>query len=309
MIQAIDSLPPPPIDERKASLVIPCYNRAKLIRKAVESVLSEAEYLAEIVIVDDGSTDDTPAVLAALAQEMPLVRIVSKPNGGVASARNAGVQAASAPWVAFLDSDDWWLPGKLQAQFDALAQTPGARLCGTRLIVGAENSTRVRPATMDGVDKLVTHLEDLFLHPSASLIQRDFFLSLDGFDESLETGEDTDLFLRALAETPLAAVEKPYAHLYKLSDGLSNSNRVRTAVNHRGVVERFIERVKDTPAAIDPVEARNVLARWSIRVARVLVRAGKKAEAKAELRAHRALYSGGTNLRAKLLMLRLMLGL
>src|SRR5271168_3299780 len=92
------------------SVVVPTYNRADLLARAVESALAQTIPVREILIVDDGSTDDTERVAAGFAAP---VRYIRQANGGVASARNTGIAAAAGEWVAFLDSDDEWVPTKL----------------------------------------------------------------------------------------------------------------------------------------------------------------------------------------------------
>ncbi len=100
-------------DEPQVSVVIPTFNRARSVVEAVESVLAQTYRGAEVIVVDDGSTDDTSAVLTTFGGR---IRVIRQENGGVSSARNAGVLAARAPWVAFLDSDDLWMPEKLELQ-------------------------------------------------------------------------------------------------------------------------------------------------------------------------------------------------
>src|SRR5689334_7474886 len=99
----------------EVTVVIPTRDRAELLPRAVDSVLAQEGAAWELVLVDDGSTDATPAVFERYAQD-PRVRVLRLDPGGVSRARNRGVALGSAPWVAFLDSDDEWRPGKLAAQ-------------------------------------------------------------------------------------------------------------------------------------------------------------------------------------------------
>lgn len=114
---------PEPSGAPLVSAVIPTYNRGPLIGRAIESVLAQSRPPDEVVVVDDGSTDDTPE---RMRPYLDRVRYVRQDNGGSSAARNRGVQEASHPWIAFLDSDDHWRPDHLRRMVDAIAATGGA---------------------------------------------------------------------------------------------------------------------------------------------------------------------------------------
>src|SRR5512139_2667017 len=103
------------------SVVVPAYNAAWCVRKAVDSVLAQDFRDFELIVVNDGSTDDTLAVLRGYGDA---IRVVDQRNGGMSNARNAGIRAARGEFLAFLDSDDWWLPGKLGRQVALLRARP-----------------------------------------------------------------------------------------------------------------------------------------------------------------------------------------
>jgi glycosyltransferase involved in cell wall biosynthesis len=115
----------------KLSIVIPTFNRAHLIRRSIESVLSQMEVGDELIVVDDGSTDDTESVVASIAGDR--VRYVRQQNAGAGSARNRGVREATGDLIAFQDSDDEWLPGKAAFQRQFLAARPDVLFCFTDL--------------------------------------------------------------------------------------------------------------------------------------------------------------------------------
>src|ERR1043166_1854397 len=111
------------------SVVLPTYNRAHTLARAVRSVLAQSHRHLEIVVVDDGSTDATVALVQKLALEDPRVRLVQQANRGPAAARNTGVRQARGEFVAFQDSDDEWLVEKLERQLAALERSPGSAMC------------------------------------------------------------------------------------------------------------------------------------------------------------------------------------
>ena len=112
------------------SVIIPCYRAAKTLPRAVASVLAGAPDVLEVLLIDDGSPDETPAVCDALAAQDPRVRALHRPNGGAAAARNTGLDAAAGEWVLFVDADDELLPGLWGALPSALAAAPGMILFG-----------------------------------------------------------------------------------------------------------------------------------------------------------------------------------
>lgn len=187
--------------------VIPLYNGAPFIREALESVIRQTVPADEIIVVDDGSTDDGLGVARAVAAEHPRapIRFAEKPNGGQSSARNLGVALASSSHVAFLDQDDVWYPDHLAILREPF-ETAGPR--GLGLAYGnldrIDRSGRmVMRAMLDALPQrhpktsLAALLrDDLYIVPAASLVSVAVFRALGGFDERLIGYEDDDLFLR-----------------------------------------------------------------------------------------------------------------
>jgi glycosyltransferase involved in cell wall biosynthesis len=204
----------------RVTVVIPVFNRPIVVRRAVASVLAQTWQDFEIVIVDDASTDETPATLAALAAGDERIRIVrhDRTRGGSA-ARNTGVSVATAPYVAFLDSDDEWLPLKLERQLQAFENHgPDTALVFTGVEVVYDDGTITRsvPPRAPTVLELLT--VNVVGSASVGMLRRDSFLALGGFDERLPASQDWDLWVRVQERYALAAVPELLVRIVAASD-------------------------------------------------------------------------------------------
>lgn len=191
------------------SVVIPTHNRAHVLPRALDSVLAQSLAPREILVVDDGSTDTTADLLRERYPEVRCLRQTA--NLGVSAARNLGITAARAEWIALLDSDDAWLPDKLQAQQAALARQPGYRLCHTEEI-WIRNGRRVnamRKHAKSGGRIFRQCLPRCVISPSSALLQRSLLDEIGGFDEDLPACEDYDLWLRICAREAVLFVDTP----------------------------------------------------------------------------------------------------
>ncbi|MEQ1619894.1 MAG: glycosyltransferase [Methylococcales bacterium] len=192
----------------KISVVIPTYNRCELLQRALRSVFSQNRLPAEVIVVDDGSTDETVAMLNKV---FPQVITVHQANGGVSRARNLGIQHASGDWLAFLDSDDEWLPGKLHQQLSALTDNLDHKICHTEE-QWIRNGIRVNPAKQyakKGGWIFSDCLALCAISPSTAMIHRSVFDDIGTFDENLPACEDYDLWLRISAKYPVLLIEEP----------------------------------------------------------------------------------------------------
>ncbi|MBV8205167.1 MAG: glycosyltransferase family 2 protein [Acidobacteria bacterium] len=206
-------------DARGATIaaVIPVHNGAALIRRAIDSVLAQTRPVDEIIVVDDGSTDNTAEVVKSYGR---LVTYIYQSNSGVAAARNRAVQASGCEWVAFLDHDDEWLPGKVEKQMAAVATNPEAALCYCgcwRKESGGVIELRHLPLNQLWPS---ARLRNPF-PPSAVMVRRPEFLRLGGFAESLSGAEDWNLFVRCASRYKLVDVDEPLAVWYEVEGGLS----------------------------------------------------------------------------------------
>ena len=190
------------------SVIIPTYNRGWMLKEAIDSVLAQDFTDFELIVVDDGSTDDTGQVLAAYDQK---VIAVHQSNRGVSAARNRGIGAASGQLIAFLDSDDLWLPRKLSTQVDFFHSNPDAVINQTEEI-WIRNGVRVNPKTRHHKFSGMIFEKSLALclvSPSAVMMRRSLFDEVGLFDEDLPACEDYDLWLRLSWRYPVHLIETP----------------------------------------------------------------------------------------------------
>jgi len=190
------------------SVIIPTHNRSHTIARALDSVMAQSVQPLEIIIIDDGSTDDTGELLKT---HYPQVKLYRQSNHGVSHARNRGIESANGEWIAFLDSDDAWYPGKLEAQLRELERSPEVRLCHSDehwIRNGKRINQRLRHAKRGG--RIFQHCLPLCaISPSASLIHHTVFTDLGNFDENLPACEDYDFWLRFTAREPVAYCDAP----------------------------------------------------------------------------------------------------
>lgn len=194
------------------SVIIPTYNRARFLQRAVESVDKQSLSCAEIIIIDDGSTDDTSELLTAIKEKArtPIVTLSTK-NRGVAAARNLGVENARHSTISFLDSDDHWSKKKLEKQYNTFARQNGYQICHTR-----EKWLR-RGVHLNQKRKHIPRHGDIFSHclelcgvgMSTVMLEKALFTKIGGFDESMRCCEDYDLWLRVSAQHKFLLIDEP----------------------------------------------------------------------------------------------------
>lgn len=190
------------------SVIIPTYNRASMVAEAIESVLNQRFDTFELIVVDDGSTDETQKVLAGYNAAITVIR---QANKGVSAARNKGIHAARGNLIAFLDSDDLWQPGKLACQFEFFQNHPETLICQTEEI-WIRNGKRVNPKKRHrkpSGDIFIPSLELCLVSPSAVMMRKTLFKKVGLFDENLPACEDYDLWLRVACQYPVTLIDKP----------------------------------------------------------------------------------------------------
>jgi hypothetical protein len=228
----------------KVSVIVPTYNRAHAVGDAIASVLAQRYDALELIVVDDGSTDDTAVRIAAVKDRR--LRYVLGRHAGVSAARNLGVGHATGDVVAFLDSDDLWHPGKLAAEVEFLAGHPevdvvfsdlekrhGDRVYPSFMRQTAVFSERLRGASYpDGLvleprEMLLCLLEEVPVKPSALVLRRRAFDHVGGFDETWTSSEDWEFLLRLARDHRFAYLDRPLAVLFISPDSLHITDQSR----------------------------------------------------------------------------------
>lgn len=212
----------------RVTVVIPAYNAAWCVRRAIDSVLAQSWSDYELVVVDDGSTDDTAAILAGYGSAL---RVVRQANAGLSAARNAGIKAAEGDWIAFLDADDWWLPEKLAAQMAVIASKPDIGFCSTSADVVSPEGAHLETWSHGGLHGNI--LPDLFGanagvsgSGSAVLARRDLLVQCGGFDTTLRSVEDIDMWMRLAAVTHYACVPETLVCILRVPGSMSRNREV-----------------------------------------------------------------------------------
>ncbi|MGZ9809542.1 glycosyltransferase family 2 protein [Pseudoroseicyclus sp. H15] len=222
------------------SVIIPSYNRAAQIAGAVLSAAHQTRPPGEIIVVDDGSTDHTRAVVEALA--LPNLTLISQPNAGGSAARNAGIAAARHPWIAFQDSDDAWLPHKLETIARELARHEAegagelnAVFSAFTLYDPARRTARLMPKALARAEAPLVLLRDPLREArllaanavsTQTLVARRAVLErLGGFDIALRRFQDWDLAIRLAADGPMLYLPEPLAHVALSPDSLTRNYR------------------------------------------------------------------------------------
>lgn len=201
----------------RLSVIIPTYNRASLVRAAVDSALRQSVPPYEVLVCDDGSTDDTAALLRQLFADVPQVKVLSLPHSGLpAVARNAGIAAASGDWLAFLDSDDVWLPEKTARQWAVIQENPAIGLvCANAFVARHGDDPQMRATLLQDVPTgevtLARLLGENVVIASSTLVRRTLLLAAGAFSSQpeLRSVEDYELWLRLATFAPVHYLSDP----------------------------------------------------------------------------------------------------
>ncbi len=234
------------------SVVIPTYNRAKMLTDAVESVLRQTHPVDEIIVIDDGSTDNTPATIEQFGDKL---RYIRQANAGPSTARNRGVAEAHGDFIAFQDSDDHWTPNKIATQLDFLSTHPRVEVvfglmadvhtAADELIPVMRNQfvyDQLRRANGVVENMLGLLLLDNMIPTPTVLMRRACFDRIGGFDPNLHIAEDFDLWLRAAAEFQFGFIDDILLKRRRHEGNLINESATRLHYRLQ-VLERLPERL------------------------------------------------------------------
>ena len=210
----------------KISIITPAYNAVKTIAETIDSVSRQTFKDWELIVVNDGSTDDTLNILQQINE--PRLKIINQPNGGVAIARNQGIEAAQGEYIAFLDADDLWVNNKLELQLQALEQNPDVIVAYSWTCFMDEQQQgyvyHSSPAYQYAGDVYPRLLEGDFIHSGSNvLVCKSSLEGVGGFDRACSGCEDWDMWLR-LAATGKFAVVPEYQIIYRRAFGSTTSN-------------------------------------------------------------------------------------
>jgi glycosyltransferase involved in cell wall biosynthesis len=223
------------------SVIIPAYNCAALLAEAIASVRAQTYEDYEVIVVDDGSDDDTAEVAEKLAAGWPKMRAIRAEHKGLAAARNRAVAEMKGRWIAMLDADDLWTPQKLRRCMDYLAEHPGLSIVYTPMA----------PITLDGklikghskpclAGRLTEQLfQSIFVHDPAAVIHKRVIEACGGFDESLPVSVGHEFWLRVSTQFEFGLIDEPLALRRWSEQSLTRRNRSRGRRIKAAMLERF----------------------------------------------------------------------
>ena len=206
------------------SVVIPAYNYARFLPDAIASSLAQHYSPLEVIVVDDGSTDETPAVLARITDSR--LRVIRQTNSGLSAARNTGIREASHPFVAFLDADDRWAENFLPIAMARFRELPGdfaivtgdsQRMAVDGRLVEKQRSLSPNPDTLTARDFILVNR----MFPSAVVVRRSILVECGGFDTTLRSSEDRDMWIRMTAHHRAAYIHEVFAHIRRHGENMS----------------------------------------------------------------------------------------
>lgn len=224
------------------SIIMPCFNAALLVEKAIRSVLDQSHTDFELILVNDGSTDHTGEILRQWADTHPHINVLSQDNKGVSAARNTGLAEASGKYVAFLDADDYWDKEFLTSMISALDESNAVlAYCGWQNVGATDVSTApFVPPDYENAVKLESLFRNCRWPIHAALSLRSAIVEAGGFDTRFKTSEDYYLWLAIGGFKPIIRVPKVLAYYVHHGETQATSDPANMALNHFSVQREFL---------------------------------------------------------------------
>lgn len=250
-----------PPDEIQVSVIIPAFNASATIGRALDSVRAQEGVGAEIIVIDDASSDGTAQAVRDAIRPGENITLLQLPvNSGVSAARNAGIRLARAPYLAFLDADDAWLPGKLRRQVAVIGADPAITLvsCNSQQADAEGRPLKeghVNRPPVQGPDAWKTLLMYNFLPTPTVLTRTALVRELGGFDEQLAVGEDLDLWIKLATRGKIAVLPEVLICYYDLSNSLMKRHGRQTSIIVTPMIERHM---REQGARLDDAEIRHM---------------------------------------------------
>ena len=230
----------------KISVIIPTYNREDFILDAIKSVQNQTYKPDQIIVVDDGSTDNTKKIV----QNIDGVEYIYQNNQGVSSARNKGIEYSRYRWIAFLDSDDIWYPTKLEKQIDFHIKNKDILFSHTQEVWkrGDKIIKQKKSFKKPSGNCFLQNISTCIIGPSTVMINKDIFDDVGYFDESLEVCEDYDIWLRVLRKYSLGLIDEPLiekraGHSGQLSFGIKFHDKYKIIALQKHINSRYKDEV------------------------------------------------------------------
>lgn len=245
------------------SVVMPLYNKAEHVRMGVASALAQSFADFELIIVDDGSTDSSAAIVEAVSS--PKIRLIRQSNQGVSAARNRGMREADGKWVAFLDADDLWLNDHLAQLWRTHEVFPEAALIANNYsTTGVKSRSEATEVSRRITSRFIEEaaLGKTWVFTSAAMVRKDVALGIGGFAEGESRGEDVDLWIRMALENPVALSSYVGTVYRKVANGLTSSTMV---IEPDVAMRRIAQRIADDKS-LGP-ELRNAMREFANRLA------------------------------------------
>jgi len=237
----------------KISVLMPVYNAEDTVERAIESILAQTSPPAEIIVVDDGSTDRTVGILKKYGDRISLI---TQANSGAAAARNRAAQISQGRYLAFLDADDVWSKHKLEVQLKAFSYFPNAGISYTDCHSTTEkNLKRVMAENEKHVNVNCKICDkdfiDIFVSPCLGtpnvIISRQLFFEMGGFDENLIVSEDVDLWLRASFNSQCISIAEKLSYIVNRADSLTSTSGINPFKTQLQVIDSFCKRFDTFP--------------------------------------------------------------